>query len=478
METDGMNRRDFLKGTAWMGAVAVAAGGCVGRTCAPVPGTMLGYAAPPLKKVRVGVVGLGSRGLRAPNRLSLIPGVEVTAICDLRPERVDMVKKWFAENKKPLPKAFTGDESCWKRMCEWDGIDVVYNVLPWKLHACVGVYAMKQGKHAFIEVPSAMYLDECWELVETSEATRRHCMQLENACYGEIALLEQRLCRQGALGEIVHAEGSYLHDLRSYFFRENQNYEYWRLAWNRDHKGDQYPTHGLGPMAKCLDINHGDAFETLVALGSSQFGVEEWARENLPDANPLKRWKIAMGDMNVTVIRTARGRVITEKHNVTNPRPKSETFFIQGTKGAVGSFPFRIFLESDSPKYSVKEWPDEKYTEEQRQKWMHPLWKDASAIAKKVGGHGGIDFLMDLRWAYCLQNGLPLDMDVYDLAAWCSVCELSERSVRGGGMPQKVPDFTRGGWRTAKPLDIQTVDLGKLGLGMEGVKAGAGYNGV
>ena len=156
MDSNDMNRRAFLKGTAWMGAVALAAGGCVARKCGEVPGTMLGYAAPPIKKVRVGVVGLGSRGLRAPNRLSLIPGVEVAALCDLRPERIDMAKKWLADNGKKVPKIFTGDTDCWKRMCDWDGIDVVYNVLPWKLHACVGVYAMKQGKHVFIEVPSAM----------------------------------------------------------------------------------------------------------------------------------------------------------------------------------------------------------------------------------------------------------------------------------------------------------------------------------
>ena len=478
MATVSQTRREFLKGTAWMGAAALAAGGCVSRKFAEMPGTMLGFAVPPMKKVRVGFVGLGSRGLRAPNRVSLIPGVEVTALCDIRSERIDMAKKWLAEHGKPTPKGFTGGEDCWKRMCEWDGVDVIYNVLPWKLHACVAVYAMKHGKHVFVEVPAAMYLDECWEVVETAESTRRHCMQLENCCYKEVALLEQNLCRQGVLGEIVHAEGSYLHDLRSYFFRENQNYEDWRIKWNMEHKGDQYPTHGLGPIAKCLDINHGDVFETLVSLGSDQFGVEEWMRENLPADDPRRNWKVDMGDLNVTTIRTAKGRVVTVKHDVTNPRPKSETYLIQGTRGVVAGYPFRIFLNASSPKYAVKKWPDDAFIEEQRQKWMHPLWRDAAAVADKVGGHGGIDFLMDLRWAYCLQNGFPLDMDVYDLASWCAVCELSDRSVRSGGMPQHVPDFTRGGWRTARPPDIQTVDLKKIGLTYDGVAAGAGYKGV
>ena len=475
----GDTRRDFLRGTAWMGAAAVAAGCMSGRDgMFAAPATMGDFAAPPLRKVRVGVVGLGSRGMPAPKRLAMIPGVEIAALCDLRPERLAQAQAWFKENGKAVPKGFTGDEDCWRRMCEWDGIDVVYNVLAWDLHACVGVYAMECGKHVMIEVPAAMTVDECWELVETAERTRRHCMQLENDCYSELPLLELNLVRQGLLGEIVNTECGYIHDLRSYFFRDDQNYKSWRLLWNSRHQGNPYPTHGLCPMAKCLDINCGDRFKTLVALGSGAFGVEAWRKENLPDGDWRRNIRMDMNDMCVTLITTERGRLITVKHDVVSPRPKTEIHFISGTRGAVAGFPIRIHLDASSPKYAIKEWPDAKVSEELRKKYMHPLWKDASAVAKKVGGHGGIDFLMDLRWAYCLQNGLPLDMTVYDLAATCSTCELSERSVRAGGAPQEVPDFTRGAWRTAKPHDVATVDLGKMGLSVDGVKGDVGYKGV
>ena len=479
------NRRDFLKGTAWMGAVAMASG-CMskGGLGAGLGGVMNGYAAPALKQVRVGVVGLGHRGAGAVHRLAMIPGVTVAALCDFRADKLAAQVKWLADNKKPAARQFTGDDG-WKQMCDWDGIDVVYNVTDWSHHASVALYAMRAGKHVFIEVPAAMTIDECWELVETSEKTRRHCMQLENCCYGEEEMLGLNLVRKGMLGELVHGEGAYIHDLRMSNYKSEAAGGYWkrwRYEWNAAHKGNQYVTHGLGPIAQYMDINRGDRFDFLVSLESNQANFRAYAAAAFGPQSGDARRAVAMGDMNTTLVKTALGRSIMIQHDVSSPRPYSRLNLITGTKGVFQGMPWRTygkkpsmmrlgFEDPEKPGSGVHEFYEEAKTAEIREKYRHPLWKKVGEIAKKVGGHGGMDFIMDLRWAYCLQNGLPLDMDVYDLAAWCSIAELSEKSVRSGSMPQKFPDFTRGGWKTAKPLGIVDVDLSKFDF--KGVKKDA-----
>ena len=459
------NRRDFLKGTLWMGAAALAGGALCDAPAAG--GAMATFAAPALRKVRVGCVGLGARGSGAVHRISQIPGVEVAAICDIRPEAVAAQQKWLSKNKKPAAKEFIGAEA-WKALCQWDGIDVVYNTTPWNLHAPIGLEAMRCGKHVFIEVPAAMYIDECWALVETSEKTKRHCMQLENCCYGEIEMLAFNICHLGLLGELKHGEGAYIHDLRSYNL--TGYYNNWRLRWNIPHKGNQYPTHGLGPICQYMDINRGDRFDYLVSLESQPTGFATLARETIKNADDWRRKAdIQMGDMNTTLIKTVKGRSIMVQHDVASPRPYSRINLISGTKGMLCDYPYRLAVEG-KPGAGAHGF-DDKLAAEWREKYKHPLWKRAGEIAKKVGGHGGMDFLMDLRWAFCLQNGLPLDMNVYDLASWCSLCELTEKSVRNRSNSVDVPDFTRGGWKTTKPLGLVDVDLSKMGLDAAGVKA-------
>ncbi len=459
------NRRDFLKGTLWMGAAALAGGALCDAPAAG--GAMATFAAPALRKVRVGCVGLGARGSGAVHRISQIPGVEVAAICDIRPEAVAAQQKWLSKNKKPAAKEFIGAEA-WKALCQWDGIDVVYNTTPWNLHAPIGLEAMRCGKHVFIEVPAAMYIDECWALVEMSEKTKRHCMQLENCCYGEIEMLAFNICHLGLLGELKHGEGAYIHDLRSYNL--NGYYNNWRLRWNIPHKGNQYPTHGLGPICQYMDINRGDRFDYLVSLESQPTGFATLARETIKNADDWRRKAdVQMGDMNTTLIKTVKGRSIMVQHDVASPRPYSRINLISGTKGMLCDYPYRLAVEG-KPGAGAHGF-DDKLAAEWREKYKHPLWKRAGEIAKKVGGHGGMDFLMDLRWAFCLQNGLPLDMNVYDLASWCSLCELTEKSVRNRSNSVDVPDFTRGGWKTTKPLGLVDVDLSKMGLDAAGVKA-------
>ena len=468
-----MNRREFLKGTAWMGTLAFAAG-CVdtrifgGTSGAP----MQGWAAAPVKgPVKVGVVGLGNRGRSAIRRLVKIPGIEVAALCDAVEGRVDAQVEVVKAAGRPVPRRYCGPEA-YKAMCDSE-LDAVYIVTNWQMHVPVALRAMACGKHALVEVPSAPTVDDCWALVEESERTKRHCMQLENCCYGEMEMLMLNLARTGMLGEIVHGTGGYIHDLRNIYRRtkkdslaeglgDHLNRDLWRLKYNSEHRGNQYPTHGLGPICNAMDINRGDRMEYLVSLESDQFNWEAYAKARHPDDWRAKL-KVAMGDVNTTLVRTAKGRSITIVHDVSCPRPYSRINLLAGTKGSFSDYPYSVGWE-EKPGAEIHAFFDAERAEKVREEYRHPIWKQVGELAKAVGGHGGMDFIMDLRWSYCLQNGLPLDTDVYDLAAWSSICELSERSVARRSNSIDMPDFTRGAWRTAKRAPFDAFDMTKVEL--------------
>ena len=463
------NRRDFLKGAFWMGAAAVAAHGMAENVRISGTGMMTTYHDKPLRNLRVGVVGLG-RGQAGISGFTLVPGGYIAAICDINAARRERTLKYLAGKKAPTPKIY-GDKGPedWKRMCEDPEIDLIYNSTPWQLHVPIALYAMEHGKHVVTEVPSAFTVEECWKLVETSERTQRHCMQLENCCYGENEMLAFNLVHLGLLGEISHGEGAYIHDLRtSNYNKWNEEtgsggyWDYWRLRHNAVHGGNQYPTHGLGPICLDMDINRGDRFDFLVSVDSKQAGFEEVGKGLHSDDPWRSGLKVKMGDMNTSIIKTVMGRTIMVQHNVGTAHPYSRLNLIQGTRGVLQDYPLRIAIEESLGK-GVHAF-DEKKTQEIRQKYKHPLWKTRDEIAKRmpVTGHGGMDFLMILRLSFCLQNGLPLDMNVYDLASWCCLCELTEKSADNRGRSMDIPDFTRGGWKTAPKLGLVDVDLAKM----------------
>ena len=458
------SRREFLKGAALMGAAATA-GGCAtgGRWFDMTDGApMHGFAAPKIPNIRLGIVGMGSRGCGILNRASKLPGVTITAICDNVPEKVAKAQKMLADKKKPAAKEYLGD-TAWQKLCDDPNVDVVYNTTPWCLHVPVALGAMRGGKHVFTEVPSAFTVDQCWELVETSEKTKRHCMQLENCCYGEIEMLTFNLAKLGMLGELVHAEGAYIHDLRWMCAREWPGVECWRFDENRDHGGNRYPTHGLVPLCLTFDVNRGDRLDYLVSLESNQANFRAFMEANLAADNKRRLSKVRMADMNSTLIKTVKGKSILIQHDVSTPRPYSRIQLVTGTKGSICDYPYRVVFEEKSGAGAHK-WYDEKKAEDIRTKYRHPLWKTVGELAKRVGGHGGMDFIMDARWAYCLQQGLPLDMDVYDLAATCCLCELTEKSVDRRSRAYDIPDFTRGAWRTTPAMGIVDIDLAKMGF--------------
>lgn len=421
---------------------------------APGASNMCGYAAPKLPTVRIGFVGLGMRGPGAVERMSHIEGVEIKALCDKFPDRVKKAQKILAKGGLPEAREYSGEEG-WKAMVESKDIDLIYITTPWDLHTPIAVYAMNNDKHAATEVPAALTMEDCWKLVETSEKTRKHCMMLENCCYDFFELLTLNMTRQGLFGDILHAEGAYIHNLVDLNFSKNGYADMWRLKENIKHNGDLYPTHGLGPIAQCMNINRGDQFSHLVSMSTNDFTMAPKAAELAAKDGFYKQFEGAhyRGNMNNTLIRTMLGKTLLVQHDVSSPRPYSRIHLISGTKGIAQKWPSpgKIAFNHDWIKEDELKKLEEQYTPQ--------IVRKIGDLAKKVGGHGGMDFMMDWRLIDCLRNGLPLDQDVYDAALWSCIVPLSEKSVQNKSRTVDVPDFTRGAWKTNTPVNL-TLDGG------------------
>jgi len=409
---------------------------------------VLQLACKPIDTVRIAFIGLGMRGSDAVRRYMAIEGVRVVALCDIVPERVDASNEVLKKNNRPLAEKYSGEEG-WKKVCERNDVDLVYVTTHWLLHTPIAIYAMEHGKHVVTEVPAALTIDECWQLVNTAEKTRRHFMMLENCCYDFFEMATLNMAQHGVLGDIVHGEAAYIHDLRWLNFDEKTGYwNMWRLKYNTEHTGNPYPTHGLGPVCQAMNIHRGDKMNYLVSVSTDQFGMTEYAKKKFGEDSKYAKNPIKLGDMNTTVIRTEKGKTIMVQHDVTSPRPYDRIHKISGTKGYVVKYPEeRIALEP-----SAHEFLSDAKKDSLLKVYEHPFSKEIGELAKKVGGHGGMDFIMDYRLIYCLRNGLPLDEDVYDAAEWSSIVQLSEKSVQNGSMPVKIPDFTRGAWNKLKGL--------------------------
>lgn len=448
------NRRGFIRNIA-LGSGALATGLEVTAKEAQTPVqpqafNMCGYAAPKLDKVRIGFIGLGMRGPGAVERMSYIEGVEIKALCDKYPERADKANQILIKAGLPKADTYSGEEG-WKALCERKDLDLVYICTPWHLHTPMAVYAMNNGKHAATEVPAALTLEDCWKLVDTSEKTRKHCMMLENCCYDFFELLTLNLARNGFFGELLHAEGAYIHDLsKDYLFNKKGYADMWRLKANEGRAGSMYPTHGLGPVAQCLNIGRGDRMDYLVSMTTADFTLAPMAKEMAAKDEFFKQFegKSYRGNMNNTTIRTVKGKTILIQHDVSSPRPYSRIHLLSGTEGMASKWP--------SPQRIAKghSWmkpEDQKALEAQ---YTPEIVKHIGEIAKSVGGHGGMDFIMDWRLIDCLRNGLPLDQDVYDAAAWSCILPLSDASAKARSRSVDIPDFTRGAWKTNKPHNM------------------------
>ncbi len=456
-----LDRRDLLKlgalgaGAALVGGSVSGMGGSrgaakIGASSRSVPSAAPQelFAAAPMDVVRIGFVGIGGMGSVHVRNLLDIEGVQLKALCDIRPAHAERAREWVLEAGQPDPTLYTRGDTDFVRMCENEDLDLVYTATPWRWHVPVCVAAMENGKHAVTEVPAAYTMDDCWRLVETAEAQRKHCVMMENVNYGRWEMMVFHMVRQGVFGEVQHGEGGYLHDLRSIKFA-SEGEGLWRRdhAWTRN--GNLYPTHGLGPIANCMDINRGDRFDYLVSMSGPSRGLQEYALEHFPADAPQRRETFALGDVNVSLIKTANGRTIYVSHDTNLPRPYSRINLVQGTKGLFQGYPNRVYVEGRS---SGHRWdPAEDYLEE----FDHPLWKELGDVGEGRG-HGSMDYLEDYRLIKCLREGLPTDMNVYDAAALSAVCDLSERSVANGSEPVAFPDFTGGRWESWPKLGVVT----------------------
>ncbi|GHT09674.1 glycosyl hydrolase family 109 protein 1 [Bacteroidia bacterium] len=416
---------------------------------------VLQLTADPIPTVRVAFIGLGMRGPGAVDRMTHIDGVEIVALCDMVEENVKKVNRKLEE--KGLPKAleFYGDENAWRKVTALPNVDLVYIATDWKHHAPIAIQAMKDGKHTAIEVPSALTMEDIWALINTSEQTRKHCIGLENCCYDFFELTTLNMVQHGLLGEIIHGEGAYIHGLQPYW---DKYWENWRMDYNETHRGDLYPTHGLGPVCQAMNIHRGDKLNYLVSMDTKPIGNPAYIKEKTGRDVPNFR----NGDHTCTLIYTENGKSILVEHNVTSPRPYNRMYQLTGTKGFANKYPVEGYaldqgeidpeIASNHENLTAHRFVPQEVRAALMEKYKHPIVAEIEEKAKTVGGHGGMDFVMDYRLIYCLQNGLPLDMDVYDLAEWCCVIPLSEISLDNNSMPVQIPDFTRGAWNRLDKL--------------------------
>ena len=443
LPTDDLNRREFLK----LSSAAVTAGAATLATPPTATAQDTGLpVAPPIPLVRIGMVGIGLQGGSHLENFLKVPGCRITAVCDVRSERTDWARQQIVAAGHQAPAVYARGPRDFERLCETEDLDLVFTATPWEWHVPVLLSAMAQGKHAATEVPAAMTIEDCWKLVETAERHRRHCVMMENCNYDRPEMMVFNIVRQGLLGEVLHAEGGYLHDLREIKF-EKKDEGLWRRAWSMKLDGNPYPTHGLGPIANCLDINRGDRFDYLVSMSGPSRGLADWAREHFPADAPERREQYVLGDVNTSLIRTARGRTLMVQHCTNLPRPYSRIHQVQGTRGLFQGYPNRLYIEGRGTPHR---WTD---GAEALKEFDHPLWRDIEARAAGAG-HGGMDYIEDYRLIACLREGRPTDMNVYDAAALSAVVELSVQSNASRARAVEFPDFTRGRWRTFPPLGI------------------------
>ncbi|GAA5139659.1 Gfo/Idh/MocA family protein [Thalassotalea piscium] len=483
MSTD--NRRNFLKSMAALTAAGMAAGCASSQPhsySARQGSNVAGLITAKMDIVRVGFIGVGERGYGHVKHFCHLDGVEIKAICDTNEKVLNRSMVYIDEQGLIKPTIYSKSDLAYKDMLARQDIDIIIISTPWRWHTPMAVDTMESGKHAFVEVPAATTIEECWQLVNTAERTQKNCMMMENVCYGRDELMVLNMVRQGIFGELLHGEAAYIHELRWQMKELTEKTGSWRTHWHTKTNGNLYPTHGLGPVSQYMNINRGDRFDYLTSTSSPAMGRKAYAQREFPADHERNQLNYIAGDMNTTMIKTAKGRSIMVQHDTTTPRPYSRHNHIQGTNGAFSGFPNRIALEK-TPVAINKVYQEQLAVAHQQwlskgkkgreptlqsfhqwdynmdawqQQFDHPLWLRMGEEAQRNGGHGGMDFLMLWRMVYCLRNGEALDQDVYDAAAWSAVMPLSADSVRDRSNSKDIPDFTRGHWQTNKPLAIIT----------------------
>jgi predicted dehydrogenase len=414
-------------------------------------------------KVRIGFIGVGLRGREHIRNLLGRDDVLVPAICDLDPEALDLSQSLITGAGQAAAESYSGDDHAYREMLDRGKLDGVIISTPWRWHATMAVDAMRAGICTGLEVPSAITLQECWDLVNTHEETRIPLMILENVCYRRDVMAVLNMVRDGLFGHLLHARCGYQHSLLDVKFNDGKEAYgggvefgekgFSEAAWRTQHSltrnGDLYPTHGVGPVATMLNINRGNRFRSLSSSATRAEGLHNYIVKHPkggPD-HPNARLVWKLGDVVTSTITTTGGETLIVTHDTNLPRPYSLGFRVQGTEGLVefDKFHSRIYIDGVSPE---DEWEAmDAYLE----KYDHPLWKKYGDYAEG-SGHGGMDFFVDHAFAELVKRGLEAPLDVYDAAAWSAISPLSEQSIADNGAPQDFPDFTRGRWMNREPV--------------------------
>jgi hypothetical protein len=440
-----LSRRDFLR-LGSITAVGITIPELHAETSTTPRASMIGVPFAPVAP-RIGLIGTGGRGTSLLQNL-LAADARVLALCDVVREKAEHAQSLVVQAGQTSPEIYTNDDHAFESLVARDDLDLVIIATPWDWHVKMAVAAMTHGKHAAVEVPAATTIEDCWKLVDTSEQTRRHCMMLENCCYGYNETLILRMVHEGLFGDLLYGEGAYIHDLREELF-STKGEGLWRRTAHTLRDGNLYPTHGLGPVANYMGIQRGDRFDYIVSVSTPQRGLDQYRKAHLPASDPRWAERYLAGDMNTSIIKTANGLSITLKHDTSNPHPYDRINVIAGTKGVFADYPPRIYFDGQAGEEawgSIDAWKEH----------QHPLWKQEGEIAKKLGGHGGMDYIMLYRLVQCMRGGLAPDLDVYDAAAWSAPGPLSRASVAAGSAPVQFPDFTRGQWKQRTASQIAT----------------------
>ena len=388
---------------------------------------MLEFRTEPIKNIRIALIGLGQRGMKTLERYAYIRGAEIRCIADLDEARLDMANATLAASGRPQALKMVGEEA-WREVCRQVDIDLVYICTEWRTHTPMAVEAMNCGKHVAVEVPIATTIEECWQIVDTAERTRRHCFMTENCCYDNFALATLEMSREGLFGELTHVEGAYIHDLRDTLGLSASaaaKQQKWMEVSFARHGGNAYPTHGMGPIGWLINLHRGNRMTHLVSMTAKGAGTDKM-----------------LGKVNSTLIQTQAGITILQQLDVTTPRPYSRLQTICGSEGYAQKYPLPTLRLADSDKVLTGDEALQKADGFMQKNPASGYWNEGHGI----GVPNEMNYAMDCRLVHCLHYGLPLDIDVYDAAEWSAIAPLSKLSAEKGGMPVEVPDFTRGRW--------------------------------
>ena len=419
-----------------------------------VKGNMIGNRDQPIPKVRVGIIGLGNRGKTLTQMLYWLidqGNAEVVGLSDLVPQNIEAVWDGLKEHQQKKPTSYTKGPNDWENLARRDDIDLLLIATPWRWHTPMAIFGMENGKHVASEVPIAYTLEDCYKLIATAEETGKHCMMIENCCYNDEELFVLNMIQEGVFGDLTHAEGAYIHDLRKHLLDESYYQGQWRVEHHKNRNGNFYTTHGIGPISNYLNIGRGDNFSRITSMSSREKNLSDTAkRHDSPHRD------IACGDMNTTLLKTRKGKTVMLQFDVHTGSPYSRINKVVGTGAVHAGYPSRLYIDNpEELKYWGHHWLDDEAYGSYKERYTHPLIRKLKAISQEYKqGHGGMDFVMMYRLIRCLNEGIPLDHTVYDGIIWSAITPLSEASVVANSKSLEFPDFTGGTWERERPLEI------------------------